>query len=284
MTDWDTSFEANPANTENISQGAERIRTFKEVARETIAVDHYLVPAGTMADNGKHNKATLIKQGSAPASAADQGVVFSAAGAGDSSDTTELFYIDSAGRSRQLTWEGSAPFPINTRMYFYQDEAPDGWLFESTSGDRVLIGAATVGAGGYTYNDETNGGKEYSWNLSEDTGHGSANIWRKTEGHALAVTEMPRHSHQTWIDLGRKAHDASGSTVALNTSSGPQPTTTPTGPPNDDIYVTRMRGGAEDADLEEFVEAAGVAHTHNGWGDGTWRPSASIVILCKKLF
>ena len=148
MTDWDTSFEANPADTENISQGAERIRIFKEVARETIAIDHYLVPAGTMADNGKHNKATLIKQDPAPSSAADQGVLFSAAGAGTSSDTTELFYIDSAGRSRQLTWEGSAPFPVDTKMYFYQNAAPAGWEFVPGFGDRALIGAAAEAAGG----------------------------------------------------------------------------------------------------------------------------------------
>ena len=256
MTDWDTSFEANPANTENISQGAERIRIFKEVARETIAIDHYLVPAGTMADNGKHNKATLIKQDPAPSSAADQGVLFSAAGAGTSSDTTELFYIDSAGRSRQLTWEGSAPFPVDTKMYFYQNAAPAGWEFESTSGDRALIGAATVGAGGSTYNDTANDSKNYTWNIV------GADAWKLVTTHTLTTAEIPAHKHEIFVEHKSVVHDDHGT----RGKSDVQPAE------GDPVWETEVDGGD------------GGGHTHNGWGDGTWRPSASIVILCKKLF
>jgi len=71
---WNAAFEALPADVDNISEGADRIRDLKLAVRERLAKDHYFDVAGTDADHGEHVKVTL-RTGSAPTNAANKGML-----------------------------------------------------------------------------------------------------------------------------------------------------------------------------------------------------------------
>ena len=102
MVDWNSSFEAVPANTDSVSAGAGVIRTLKEAIRERLARDHYHDLSGTQSDHGLHNKVTLIEQSSDPSAVTDRGILYTK----DVSGVTEVFYRDSSGNVVQLTSGG----------------------------------------------------------------------------------------------------------------------------------------------------------------------------------
>jgi hypothetical protein len=95
---WNATFLATPADTEDESLGAQRIRDTKAAVGERLAVDHAM--AGDPND-GKHLWMTLRNRGSVTAAPLDanDGFVFGSQVAGN----TELFYQDSLGRVIQLT-------------------------------------------------------------------------------------------------------------------------------------------------------------------------------------
>lgn len=97
---WNVSYEAIPADNEDIDLGANRIRDLKVAVRERLAVDHSW--AGD-ANDGLHLHCEFVPQGGAPAlvNAAD-GVVYTQSISG----ATELLYKDSAGRITQITARG----------------------------------------------------------------------------------------------------------------------------------------------------------------------------------
>jgi hypothetical protein len=137
---WNTAFEAIPADSEDIGQGAERIRDLKLALRERLEKDHYFDAAGTDADHGEHKWITLREQATDPTAVADKGFVYAKAVAA----TTELFYEDAAGNKIQLTSAGSinlsvpTAFAAGTKMYFFQAAAPTGWTYDSAVTDRCL--------------------------------------------------------------------------------------------------------------------------------------------------
>lgn len=98
-TTWDASFEASPADGDDASLGASKIRQEKLAVRERIAVDHSI--AGTV-DDGAHKKVTLLEQAGNPTSAANTGFLYTK----DVSAITELFWEDSSGTVLQLTSAG----------------------------------------------------------------------------------------------------------------------------------------------------------------------------------
>lgn len=97
---WDAAYKALPADNEDASQGAQRIRHLKEDISERLEVDHSW--AGDSND-GKHNQVTLIEQASDPANAANTGFTYTK----DVGGVTELFYEDSSGNVTQITVGGN---------------------------------------------------------------------------------------------------------------------------------------------------------------------------------
>lgn len=158
---WNAAFEALPADVDNISEGADRIRDTKLAVRERLAKDHYFDIAGIDADHGEHSKVTL-RVGAAPTAVANKGILY----AKDVSAKAELFYIDEDGDEVQLTTGGSPfSFASGTKMVFYQDTAPTGWTIQNTLNDKVLFVTKGSAAGGQT------GGGAHSTGTWTQPGH-----------------------------------------------------------------------------------------------------------------
>lgn len=73
--DWNSTYEAVPANSDEISEGAEKIRDLKQDIRERINVDHYVgntavvAPSAaqiTASDTGYHRQVTLGEKSAIP--------------------------------------------------------------------------------------------------------------------------------------------------------------------------------------------------------------------------
>jgi hypothetical protein len=177
---WNAAFEALPADGDNVSEGAERIRDGKVGIRERMEKDHYMDIAGTDADHGEHKWVTLREQGAAPSNVANKGFLYTK----DVSGATELFYEDDDGTEIQLTNGGSinlpsdvVTFPAGTKMVFYQDTAPTGWTIQNTLDDKLLFITKGSAAGG-----QTGGGAH------------STGTWTQPS-HTLTEAEIPSHRH-----------------------------------------------------------------------------------------
>lgn len=96
---WNTAYEQVPADTDDASEGAQRIRNSREDTRERIEVDHSM--AGD-ADDGAHKKLTLIEQAGDPTFVANRGFVYCKDDSGD----TELYFMDDIGTVMQITQDG----------------------------------------------------------------------------------------------------------------------------------------------------------------------------------
>lgn len=107
---WNSTFLAEPADTEYESLGAERIRDTRSAVGERLQVDHAL--AGD-ANDGKHNKVTLPVQATTVTTAAPlpldvgDGCLFSQSVISGGTPNTELFFQDSSGNVVQLTSGGA---------------------------------------------------------------------------------------------------------------------------------------------------------------------------------
>lgn len=97
---WDESI---PLGSDDMSAGDNSIRNFKTAIRERLAVDHnFFDSEAGQANVGAHKWVTLIVQTVDPTSAAGVGIVYTKTVSG----VVELFYIDSAGTTKQLTTVG----------------------------------------------------------------------------------------------------------------------------------------------------------------------------------
>ncbi len=142
---WNAAYEAQPADTENISLGASRIRNLKEDIQERLEVDHF--HAGDTQD-GEHKKLTFGAPIATPANVANKAFLYGK----DVSSKIELFYLDEDGNEVQLTGAGSiANFPSGTKMLFVQTSAPTGWTKDTDQNDKALrVVSGTPSAGGAT--------------------------------------------------------------------------------------------------------------------------------------
>lgn len=102
---WSATYEATPANTEDASLGAQRIRYTREDIRERIDVDHFL--PGNDSDRtaeGEHRQVSFYGPlGADPTNAANKGFLYMK----DVSSKVELFWEDEDGNVVQLTSAGS---------------------------------------------------------------------------------------------------------------------------------------------------------------------------------
>jgi len=171
---WNAAFEALPADGDNVSDGATKIRNLKNSIRERLAIDHYMDIAGTDADHGQHKLITFQAQQAKPAAVANKGFLYTK----DIASVVELHWEDESGNEVPLTKLGkynatagfsdgtyAITFPTNgmaaakvmlgnsnTITWFYLNTAPPGWKALSTGADMVL------GIAGGTASFNVNGG------------------------------------------------------------------------------------------------------------------------------
>ena len=99
---WNASYEAVPADSDNASEGAQRIRQLKVDIKERLQVDHSW--AGD-ADDGAHKKVTFVDPLSAkPTAAVSEGYLYTK----DVNTKAELFWEDEDGNETQLTSAGGS--------------------------------------------------------------------------------------------------------------------------------------------------------------------------------
>lgn len=152
---WNSAFLSAPADTENESLGAGRIRDFKNAITERLQVSFSL--AGDQYD-GQVLALQFKVQTSAPSAGNAQ--LFSMANS--TSNQQELYYEDLSGNVTQLTNDGAvnvvSPIPSGTRMTFLQANVPVGWTHDASINDVVV-----------RINGVSGGGTGGSWTLSGAT-------------------------------------------------------------------------------------------------------------------
>lgn len=155
---WDATYEALPLNSEQESQGADRIRSLKTAVHQRLGQDH----SWNGDDNdGYHNGVTLLPQAGdpspTPANAGNWGALYTKGVNG----IIELFYKNIEGTVIQLTSNGA----INLNVASSGDVkataasvAPAGWVFANgQSLDKTqAANAALFAAIGYTYGGSGN--------------------------------------------------------------------------------------------------------------------------------
>ena len=202
---WNAAYEAQPADTEDVSLGATRIRNLKEDINERLSIDHSWDGDG---DDGEHTKITFTAPlASDPATVTNKGFLYPK----DVSTKIELHWRDEDGNIVQITNAGNLNlFPTGTRMLFQQTTAPTGWTKDTTANlnnTALRIVTGTVG--------------------SETAQQGFDVVFAKTatDGHTLTIAEMPSHDHviRTRIITGgvSTGHVSRECTSGSSTSSGP---------------------------------------------------------------
>lgn len=124
---WDTAYEATPANTDDISNDAERLRDTKVDVRERMEQDHSW--AGD-SDDGFHKFATMMKRSSDPAAAADKLILYT------KTNSDKLYGREPSGEILQIT-----P-PVGSGFVTFLSTQPNGYIFA----DGRTIGNSTSGA------------------------------------------------------------------------------------------------------------------------------------------
>jgi hypothetical protein len=131
---WNGAYEGIPADSENINQGASRIRDLKVEVRERFAVDHSF--AGD-ANDGLHLHVELIPQSAAPTLVnATDGALYTQVITGN----TELVWLDSSGHVLQITSNGIfAPMVAQS----FTASGGDGQLYLAYSGVSPILNFET---------------------------------------------------------------------------------------------------------------------------------------------
>src|SRR6266566_2688271 len=241
---WDTSYEGVPADNENISLGAARIRDLKAEIRQRMAVDHSWSGDG---NDGKHQIIQMrVSSGSGIALDATDGALYTAV-QNTTDNNTELYYLDSHANPVQLTRNGAvavpSPFASGTQIVFFQATAPTGWIQNTIANDKMLrmVGDSTGGSFGGS-----------GWSI---TGLVASTT---VLGHQLNSNELPSHSHQV------NAITGTGGNVSFGNASP---------------FVSL----AQQSITSDGGAVGNAAHSHDAstsvFGDGSWRPSYANVLI-----
>lgn len=284
---WNTGFEQSPADTDDASEGALRIRRTRAAAKERLAVDHYM--DGDSHD-GKHKRVTLRPQTVDPALDTGDGSVYVKTISG----IAEIFYKDSSGNVIQITNGGRinlAALPSSLADAstlngqpgsFYQnasnlnagaislDRIPSvltgkdadtldgqhGAYYRDIPAGSSMLFYASAAPSGWTLNASLN---DRLIRVVSSGGGVTGGSWTisglSVSGHALTVAELPPHTH-TYVD-----HD-------------PQPIGGPiaSGSGYTDVIASRTTDAA----------GSGASHTHGISHNATWRPAYADFILCDR--
>lgn len=257
---WNASYEAIPSDTDNASEGAERIRDLKTDVRERLDAEHYGgISEG--ADQGVHK----FPVGNTAARAS--------AKLGRLHLNSELKTID--------FYDGAAwqvvGIPKATRMLFQQTAAPVGWTKDVTAnlddtGLRIVTGTVGSKTDGVAFatmfatgkvSGSTNPGNTNSTvvtinntNLALAIANTDLNL--SVSGHALTVAELPSHSHLSPM-LPRF--------TSLNQTYKIHNSQTPLNEATSSARVGASSGGATDGRVPYTSKTgSGSTHTHSMGG------------------
>jgi hypothetical protein len=237
---WNSAFLSIPADTEDESLGAGRIRDTKSAVGERLAVNHSL---NGDANDGKHTFVTFQQwpnptQTTAyttppPIDGAESNDTILFAGAsGDAYNSTDLYFLNNFGQAVQITSGNllayTSPIPVGTSMCFFQASVPTGWTLNTAAQD-YMVRLVSDGTGGQI------GG---SWAI---TGVTIGNT-------ILTVNQIPAHDHSLTGHGGIPSVSGSGP-YTLSTSAG-----------NVSLITPQSVGG-------------NAAHTHSFSNDSSWRPA-----------
>jgi len=171
---WDVTFEGKPADTENISQGADRIRTLKEAIRERMQKDHYWDPSGTDADHGEHKHVTLRRQDTKPDVSGNKASLYINATGFYlvRADGTEVCIVDFSTNDLHNA-EKYVDIPSGEIILFEKDTAVTGYVLQTDVNDMLVYITKGFAAGGETGGSYKTGG---TWTQPTHT-HSTPNHW-----------------------------------------------------------------------------------------------------------
>lgn len=218
--------EANPADSEALAQGDDRIREFKIQMRETWQVDHEFPNSGSAGDAtlGYH-KAVHLKEQAAPTAVANVGILY----VKDVGGNEDLYYrSNTPATDLNLVKNGALALPVGFIGIWSGTIAaiPTGWIIcDGTGGtpnllDRFVRGVATAAT-----NPGTTGGAA-TYDISHTHGAGSYVL-----PHTHSIPQGGWSASGSDTDLTRLTSGKSGETfqrLADNTS-GAASTTAVTG-------------------------------------------------------
>ena len=247
---WDSAFEASPADADKISAGADSIRDLKVAIRERLEVEH------DFEATGKHlpGKVTALQVDTA----ANLSLVEN--GLGYATDEKKIYRGTASGKE-VIDLTGQADyFAAGTKMLFYQDTAPTGWVILDTLDDKLVYITKGSAAGGQT------GGTVHStgtWTISGL----SASVTIDSAGDHDHLSPLPYYG--TTDGCAPRGEDA-----PWGTGSGPSAT-----------YMDKTGSVDVSSSTYKKTSTAG-AHTHTASAtvsqDGGWRPAAYCCIICEK--
>jgi len=207
---WNAAYEADPADSDNVSAGAQDIRELKRDVRERIAKDHYMAVAGTDADHGEHSKVTFqAPLGADPAPGTNKGALYTK----DVSAKAELHFQDEDGDVVQLTSGGAMLLlaESGTVMVFGQASAPTGWTKKTDWQDKAM----------FTYSGDADG-------TALDSGGSAAaqTVHTHTYGtiahtHVISASPAGYERQGNNVVLGGQAYGSSPSTESTGTATSP---------------------------------------------------------------
>lgn len=230
---WNAAYEALPADANNASGGAGKIRGTRLDIRERIAKDHYMAIAGTDADHGEHSKVTFnAPLGSKPTYTANKGFLYTK----NVSTKVELFWLDEDDNEIQLTVGGAwnqRDIPSGTILLFESNTAISGYTLKTDKDDMAVYITKGSGASGETGATDKSGG---SWAIDGLTNAGTT--------LTAAQSGLPAHLH-TYRSF-------EGSDGGMHRGG------------NDE-------GSTANTSTVSAANAAS-SHTHTSSSDSTWRP------------
>lgn len=222
--------EANPADSEALAQGDDRIREFKIQMRETWQVDHEFPNSGSAGDAtlGYH-KAVHLKEQAAPTAVANVGILY----VKDVGGNEDLYYrSNTPATDLNLVKNGALALPVGFIGIWSGTIAaiPTGWIICDGNGgtpnllDRFVRGVATAatnpgttgGAATYDISHTHTGPSHTHTNPSTSTqatgGQGNA-----TDTGGGTARSEPNHTH-TQGDTGASGTGATGSSLSTTQS------------------------------------------------------------------
>lgn len=167
---WNAAFEAIPANGDDASEGALRIRNLKRDIRERLEIDHNMDETD---NDGEHLKVTFYAPlASDPTNVANKGFLYTK----DVSSVVELFWEDESGNVLQLTsggdLRGGYPHSSNDQILIRPDSTvgvATGWSTEAVTDKAVKILSSAV------HNTADGGTNAFSVALNTSGTHGISN-------------------------------------------------------------------------------------------------------------
>ncbi|KKL08967.1 hypothetical protein LCGC14_2570560 [marine sediment metagenome] len=259
---WNAAYEAQPADVENISLGAGRIRNLKSDIQERLEVDHF--HAGD-AQDGEHKKLTFGAPIVTPANIANKGFLYGK----DVGGKIELHWEDEDGNEIQITDAGQLVgiTIVGEIRLWATASAPSGWVLcngtaYDSVGDTTFAALYAVIANIYGGSDGTDfevpdlQGRTPIGVGTGDASDATAHALADKEGaetHTLITSETPTHAHNL--------RSAGGSARLLIAGAG----------------TANLVSGNHDIEDQSATQSTGGGNAHNNL-----QPSLTLNYIIKK--